>query len=465
MVRPDLLQGDACEITARVRTRECRAVDVLEAQLDEIARLEPHHHVFITATHERACQRAQAVDTALSRGEDPGPLAGVPIAVKDIFDMAGEATTAAMQIHRDSYAERDATVIQRLEMAGALITGKLTLTEGVYAEHREPFPVPVNPWHQDYWPGASSSGSGVAVAAGLSVAALGSETGGSIKLPAASNGVTALKPSWGRVSRHGVFELAASLDHVGPFARSVQDIAKILGVIAGADDNDPTASQQPVANYTAALDDGIEGLRIGIDPEWISTCVDEHTRDALNIAVKQLEDCGADIQSVHVPDVSDMIWDWFPVCAAQTALAHAHSFPAARETYGPALIDLLEMGQKLSATDYQKVLLRREDFRGRMNALLTQVDMLAIPVLAFPVPTLSRMSQVDDDLIAGLHRFTCPFNLSGHPGLVLPCGFNREAMPIVFQLVGQHFDEAKLLRAGYHYQRATDWHLRQPGAV
>ena len=367
-----------------------------------------------------------------------------------------------MSIHRDNIAHDDAAVVKRLEAAGAVLLGKVTLTEGVYAEHREDFPIPKNAWHDDYWPGASSSGNGVAVATDLCCAALGSETGGSVKLPAAAHGVTALKSTWGRVSRHGVFELAATLDHVGPFARSVQDIAAIMNVIAGADDADPTAAQQEVPNCSQSLSRSVDSLRIGIDPEWVAGTTDSETSSALDDAVDVLSDCGAIIEQVSVPSVETMIWDWFPVCAAQTALAHADSFPSRREEYGPALIQLLELGNDLSATDHQKVILRREDFRGRLNAMFTNIDLLALPILAFPVPTLDRMANIDDDLIAGLHRFTCPFNLSGSPGLVLPCGVNREGLPIVFQLIAKHFDEASCLTAGAAFQAQSTWHQRRP---
>jgi amidase len=376
--------------------------------------------------------------------------------------MNGLATTAAMSIRQDTMANQDATVVRRLDEAGAVLLGKLTLTEGVYAEHVLPFPAPINAWNADYWVGASSTGSGVAVSAGLCSAALGSETGGSIKLPAAANGVTALKPTWGRVSRHGVFELAATLDHVGPFAQSVADAAAVLSVIAGADERDPTASQNPVPDYAAALDRGVDGLRVGVDPQWIASCVDSETAKALDDAVAVLEQAGAEIKNVTVPDVADMIWDWFPICAVQTALAHQETFPSRREEYGAALTELLDMGIKLSGLDYQQLIVRRESFRGRLNALFSSIDVLALPILAFPVPTIERMSHVDDEMIASFHRFTCPFNLTGSPGLVMPCGFNSEAMPIVFQLVGRHFEEDVLLSAGAQYQNSTQWHLRKP---
>jgi amidase len=233
-------------------------------------------------------------------------------------------------------------------------------------------------------------------------------------------------------------------------------------VIAGADDADPTASQVPVPDYAATLSSGIDGLRIGIDPQWIASCVDTETANALDDAVAVLEQAGAKLITVKVPDVTDMIWDWFPICAVQTALAHQETFPSRRDEYGPALSELLDMGNALSGLDYQKLILRRDGFRGRLNELFSRIDVLALPVLAFPVPSLERMSQVDDEMIAGFHRFTCPFNLTGSPGIVLPCGFNSEAMPIVFQLVGRHFEEDILLSAGAAFQDATQWHLQRP---
>jgi amidase len=462
MIESDWKPPGVVEIAHSIRAQEISAVDILEHFLSRIANLEPTHKAYVVQIPERARERALAIDAAIKRGDKVGPLAGVPMALKDIFDITGLPTTAAMAIRRQAIAEQDATVVRRLEQAGAVILGKLTLTEGVYAEHVPPFTAPVNPWNADYWVGASSTGSGVAVSAGLCSAALGSETGGSIKLPAAANGVTALKPTWGRVSRHGVFELAATLDHVGPFAQSAADAAAVLSVIAGADDADPTASQVAVPDYAATLSSGIDGLRIGIDPQWIASCVDTETANALDDAVAVLEQAGAKLITVKVPDVTDMIWDWFPICAVQTALAHQETFPSRRDEYGPALSELLDMGNAVSGLDYQKLILRRDGFRGRLNELFSRIDVLALPVLAFPVPSLERMSQVDDEMIAGFHRFTCPFNLTGSPGIVLPCGFNSEAMPIVFQLVGRHFEEDILLSAGAAFQDATQWHLQRP---
>lgn len=450
------------ETVGAVRSRLASATELATAALARIERLDPSVHAFVTVTPERALAQAAAVDAALAAGARPGPLAGAPVAVKDIFDIAGLPTTAGMALRRDHCATGTATVIERLEAAGAVVLGKLALTEGVYAEHRPPWPAPVNPWDPQAWPGASSSGSGAAVAARLCAGALGSETGGSIKLPAAAHGVTAVKPTWGRVSRHGVFELAATLDHVGPFARSAADAAALLGVIAGPDPRDPTAAQVGVPDYLARLDDSVADIAIGIDPTWIADGVDHATAGALDDAVRVLERHGARVSEVRVPDVTQMIADWFPVCAVQTARAHAETFPSRREAYGPALAELLDLGLALTGVEIQALTLRRLTFSGRLDALLTEVDMLALPVLAFPVPSLERMTEVDDALISGLHRFTCPFNLSGHPGVVAPCGADARGLPLVFQLVGRRFDEGRLLAAAHTYQRASDWHRRRP---
>lgn len=462
MLNAEWYYQDLLDIAHALATGRVSALELTEAMLARIAAVDQSLGAYITVTADLARAQARAADAELARGIYRGPLHGVPIAVKDIFDTAGIVTTAGMGIHRQRVPTADATVIERLRTAGAVLLGKLTLTEGVYAEHRPPFPAPRNPWHADYWSGASSSGSGVAVAAGLCFAALGSETGGSIRLPSAANGVTGLKPTWGRVSRHGAFELAATLDHVGPLARTAADAGAVLSVIAGPDPRDPTAAQVAVPDYLAGLDGDLRGLKVGIDPVWVDATVDAETRAALARALTVLDDLGADLIEVKVPDVSAMIWDWFPVCAVQTARAHAATYPARKDEYGPALRALLDIGHDLSGIDYQKLLLRRLDFSGRVQALLTTIDVLALPVLGFAVPTIERMRNVDDDIIAGFHRFTCPFNLSGNPAIVLRNGFTAADVPIVFQLIGRHFDEALLVRAGHAFQQATDWHRRQP---
>ncbi|MCS6429174.1 amidase [Burkholderia thailandensis] len=237
------------DVSSQLRQRRLSPVELTQAMLARIARLDPHLNAYIRITAESALADARRAEQEIARGTDRGPLHGVPVAVKDIFDIKGIPTTAGMGIRANAVADEDATVVRRLRSAGAVMLGKLSMTEGAYAEHRTPFAAPRNPWHDAYWPGASSSGSAVAICAGLCYAALASETGGSIRLPAAANGVTGIKPTWGRVSRHRTFELAATLDHVGVIARSAADAAAVLEAIAGADPADPTTSRLPVPDY------------------------------------------------------------------------------------------------------------------------------------------------------------------------------------------------------------------------
>ncbi|MBZ9772377.1 amidase [Mesorhizobium sp. CO1-1-8] len=449
------------EIGDLIRLRRTTSLAVTEALLERIA-TRADLNAFIVRTADLALEQAHRADSELGSGKVRGLMHGVPIALKDIVDMTGFPTTAGMPIRRNAAANSNATVVQRLEDAGAVILGKLNLTEGVYAEHLAPYGPPLNPWDRNRWPGASSSGSGVAVAAGLCYGAVSSDTGGSIRLPSAANGVTGLKPTWGRVSRHGVFELAATLDHVGPMTRNAVDAGLMLGVMAGFDPSDPTSSSLPVPDYLATLNNDLSDLRIGLDRDWVSNGTDAATVAALMQLLEIMRFLGAEIVEIEFPDPSQIVFDWFGVCAAQTALAHAETFPSRKAEYGPALADLLELGNRMSATEYQKVMLRREEFAGRVQAVFRHVDLIACPVLAFPVPTLERMSQVDDEMISGLHRFTCSFTMSRNPTITLPGGKTADGMPIAVQLVAPHFQEASLVRAGQAFQSATSWHLKHP---
>ena len=450
------------EVARLLRERALSVHELVSAQLARIERLDPQLHAFARYAPERALARASTLDAELGAGHYRGALHGVPLALKDLFFERGEITAAGTAIHRDFRADTDATVVQRLTEAGAILLGSLQLTEGAYATHLPPIVPPRNPWHRDYWSGASSSGSGVAVAAGLCFGSFGTETGGSIHLPSAVNGVTGLKPTWGRVSRYGMFELAATLDHVGPLARSAADAGALLRAVAGADVLDPTAARLAVPDYVAGLRHDLTGLRIGLDPEFAFGGVDALTVAAVTQAIDDLQRGGARLVALKFPDVSQMVADWFPVCAVQTAVAHEASYPARKAEYGQALADLIELGRGLSGMEYQRLILRREAFKGQLNALFDAVDLLVLPVMTFAETTLARMLKIDDELIMGVHRYTCAFTMSGHPAITFPCGRTASDTPISCQLVGRHFDENLLIAAAHAFQQATDWHRKHP---
>lgn len=452
------------ELTRRIHAKEISPVAATEAMLDRIEALDGTLHSYALVLRESALAQARTAEAEILRGAIRGPLHGAPIAVKDLFWIKGSPTAAGMPLHKGYRPPDDATVVRKLQDAGAIILGKLQLTEGAYADHHPLITPPVNPWGAGHWSGASSSGSGVATAAGLCYGSLGSDTGGSIRFPSAANGLTGVKPTWGRVSRYGAFELAATLDHVGPMARSARDAAALLGVIAGADPKDPTAVQAPVPDYLAALDGGLKGIRIGVDANWNSAGADAATQHCVAAALQVARDLGADIREVRFPDIAAMVEDWFPLCGVEVAVAHEATYPARKAEYGPALAGLLELGHSVSGMDYQKIVLRRNDFRGRVAELFQSIDLLLIPAQGFASPTIAKMATLGEDaaLLNALLGFTCPFDMSGNPTITLPGGFTQENTPIAFQFVAGHLEEALLCRAGHAFQQVTDWHKRHP---
>jgi amidase len=453
---------DIGELATMLRNRSVSSREVTQVQLDRIAALDGDLHAYALVMAGAALAQADAADRQIAAGGWRGPLHGVPVAVKDLFDIEGFPTRAGMRLRSQPVATRDATVVRRLKAAGAVLIGKPELTEGAYSDHHPAVVPPRNPWKADYWPGISSSGSGVAVAAGMAYGSLASDTGGSIRWPSAANGLTGLKPTWGRVSRHGAAELAASLDHVGTMARSAIDAGILLGAIAGADPDDPTASLTPVPDYAGGA--GIAGWRIGVDAAWNRDGVDAGTRDVLADALATFAALGAEIVDVRFPDVAQTVADWVPQCAVETAVAHQDRYPAMKDDYGAVLASVIEAGKALSGTGYQAILLRRAAFRGRVDRVLASVDVLLTPVQPFAPLTLAQIRTLgaQPELIARLQRYTCPFNMSGHPTLALPGGFTDDGMPVGFQLVAPRWRDDALVRAGAAFQARTSWHRRHP---
>lgn len=455
------------ETAKAIRRREISPVELTAAMLERIRTLDPALHSYATVTPDLAMAQARKAETEISAGRYLGPLHGIPIAIKDICDTAGIVTAAGMPMRAGHIPTEDATVVRRLAEAGAVTLGKLQLTEAAFAKHHPSIAVPVNPWNAGYYSGASSSGSGVATAAGLCFGAVGSDTGGSIRYPAAANGVTGLKPTWGRVSRHGVFALAPSLDHIGTLTRSAADAGAMLGAMAGFDPNDPTSLSAPVPDYLAAADRGVRGLVIGFDPHYNTDGLDAAV-DALRDARRVFEDLGATVHEVTLPDATAVTDAWASLAGVETALVHADTYPARASEYGPAasgtIAGLLEHGRTVSATELMRGQYARQSFSGALAALFTTVDLLLIPTQPRADFTLTEEAALfaDPVALASFIRFSTAFDMSGSPAMVLPAGYTIKGMPLSFQLIGRHLEEAVLVQAGCAYQSATNWLLRHP---
>jgi amidase len=454
------------ELAERFETKAVSPVEATQAVLDRIDRLDGELECYAEVLTDRALAAAAAAADEIAAGNHRGPLHGVPVAVKDLCDMAGVRTAAGTAVMRDHVAPTDSTVVRRLTDAGAVIVGKLNLTEGAMAGYNPACGVPVNPWNTERWAGVSSSGSGAATAAGLCSGSLGSDTGGSIRFPAAANGVVGLKPTYGRVSRAGVFPLAQTFDHIGPLTRSSADAATMLQAIAGPDPADPTSLDSPVGDLRAAIDEGVAGVRIGFDEEWATHDVDVHTADGVRRALDLLADAGAVIVSVDMPRIDDGLW--FAMVACEAALAHADFFPERADEYGGFLAEFLAQGLEVPGTVYAAALIERNEFRGRLRAVFDTVDVIASPAMsgaAFAAPRDALRGSMEE--VLGLApafgvRFTAPHDFSGSPTITLPSGFDDDGMPVAVQFAGRHLDEALLCRVGHTFEQLTDWHTRHP---
>jgi len=462
----DLHQLDLLALAALIRSGAVSPVEITRAQLQRIEALDGGLRSYAHVTAASALQEAQAAESEIRQGRYRGPLHGVPLALKDLFRREGVPTAAGTAIHRGMAADHDATVARRLRDAGAVLLGQLQMTEGAYSDHHPDVLPPRNPWHADYWIGISSSGSAVATAAGLCFGATASDTGGSIRWPCAAAGLTGIKPTWGRVSRHGMFELAASLDHAGVIARSAADTAALLEAIAGPDAKDPTALQAPVPRYTLEAAVPAAGLRIGVDVNWNHGNVDAQTQRMMETAMQVFEQLGATLVPLQFPieDAAQAVRDWAPLCAVEAAVAHAGTYPSRKGEYGPVLAGVIDAGRALSGLDYQRILLRRMATRGKVDALFGRVDALLAPVQPMAPLTLEAISVLglQPGLVEALQRYTCVFDMTGHPCLTLPAGQCEAGMPMGLQLVAAHLGEPVLFRLGAAFQAATGWHLRRP---
>jgi len=455
------------ELATLIESRTISPVEVTHAMLRRIDELDGRYKSYATLMADHALKAAREAEDEISSGRYRGPLHGVPVAVKDLCFTRGVRTMGGSRVYTDHVPDFDATVVARLESAGAIMLGKLNLTEGAMGGYNPKFQIPLNPWNPDRWTGSSSSGSGVATAAGLCFGSLGTDTGGSIRFPAASCGVVGLKPTWGRVSRYGVLALAESLDHVGPLTRSTADAGIMLQAIAGHDPYDPTSLPDSVPEMLGELDLGVNGIRIGLDEEYATDGVDTELAQAVLAGVRAMEGLGAEIVKIKMPDVDSYLGAWRVLCQAEAVAAHSEHYPARKDEYGAWFRGWLDHGAEVSGADYARASYRRAECNGLIREVFREIDVLACPSTIgppFPVTTETGYGPYHDRGNIEFQRYTAPYNYSGAPTLSVPCGLNGEGLPLSLQFVGKHLAEPLLCRIGHTFEQATDWHDLHPPA-
>ncbi len=466
----DLAQLSLVEAAAAVRDRDVTAIALLEACL---ARLDAHNdqvNATIWVDREGAGRAAEAADAAVASGQPLGPLHGLPLAHKDMYYQAGRRCTCGSAIRRDFVPTTTATVVERLSAAGAYAFAGLNMAE--FAQnptgHNAHYGDCHNPWNLPHVTGGSSSGSGAAVAARFTYAALGSDTGGSIRLPAAACGVSGIKPTQTRVSRAGVMPLSFSHDNVGPLARTVRDCARVLRVIAGQDPRDPTSAAEPVPDYEAALDGDLRGMRLGVPTTYFLDGLDAAVEQALEQALAVLAERGATVIRLPLPLMEAVLAYGGIVSRVEAAAIHAQWMRERPGDYAVHLSARIYAGNAIPGTYYVEALSRRGPILQAFAAeVFGQVDALVCPTIKTCLPTLAE-TDIDHGPPGTEHRFmalsanTRPFNYLGLPAVSVPCGFDPQGCPVGLQIAGRPFAEARVLRIADAYQRSTDWHRRSP---
>jgi aspartyl-tRNA(Asn)/glutamyl-tRNA(Gln) amidotransferase subunit A len=463
MKADELVQITIAEAARSFQAGELSPVELTRACLERIEALDPKLNAFVTLLPEEAVAEARAAEERLGRGKRLGPLDGIPFAVKDLYETKGVRTTAGSKILADYVPAEDATCVRRLREQGVVLLGKLNMHEWAFGATGvvSHFGPTHNPWALERITGGSSSGPGAALAASLCLGSLGSDTGGSIRMPASMCGIVGFKPSFGRVSTHGVIPLSSSLDHAGPMTRTVEDAALVLQAIAGRDPNDSTTEDVPVPDYPAVLSGEVRGLRVGVPDKDVFSGLDKDVETSFRAALKTLEGLGASLVDVEIPSVQRADAIWLAIAGPEAAAFHRRNLEERPGDFSEQVRLRLQLGSQLRAVDYLGGLESQRQLRAEVEKQYAKIDVLVTPTTAFTA------SKIEDELAASarevhLHRFTCPFNLTGHPAVSLPCGFDGQGLPVGLQIVGQRFDEETVLRVAHAYEQATDWHLRRP---
>ncbi len=454
------------QAAAGLRERRVSAAELTEAALDRARRL-TELNAFITVLEDRARKQARQRDEELARGQDRGPLHGIPVALKDVFCTKGIRTTCGSRIFADYVPDRDAAVVERLEAAGAVLIGKTNMHElafGITSSNPH-FGTVRNPWDLQRIPGGSSGGSGAAVAAGMVFIAMGSDTGGSIRIPAAFCGTVGLKPTFGRVSRYGVMPLDFTLDHMGPLTRCVRDAAITLWAIAGHDPRDDTSSRRPVEPYVPPREVSLAGVRIGLPENFYFERVDPEAAAAVHRMARLAESLGAHIVPVRVPDIAAMNTVGRIIVQAEAA-ALMERYANRREDFGADVRALLDQGRLLPATDYINAQRLRRLMRSQFRGVFGAADCLLTPTTPSAAPRIGQSTVefdgAEEDVRLASTRLVRAVNVLGLPALSLPCGFDRQGLPLGLQIIGRPFEEAFLFRVAAALEDATDFHDRKP---
>jgi len=462
---------DSCQqIVVDVQSRKRSAREIADDALARAAKFQDQYRAFIRMTPEIAQAQARQVDERVKAGEKL-PLAGVPFAVKDVFDMRGVPTTFGSKVFADRVAKADGTAVKKLVAAGGVCLGKLNLHEcafGFTGENRN-HGNSRNPWDPERIPGGSSSGSAIAVALGICPLTLGSDTGGSIRMPSALCGLTGLKPTYGRISRAGGMPLSWTMDHVGPITRTAAEAALALREFAGPDPADETASRRAVPDYPADISARIRGLRVGVMHEWFFRSLDPEVAGAVTKGIEKIVSLGARQVEVHLPSLEEVVGAHRAIIFSEASSFHRPWLVDRSQEFADEIRPLLLAGLFLPAVDYLDALRARRVIRREWAAVFENIDVLVTPTT--PV-TATKFGETTADvpggprpLVRAYLDLTLPFNFTGYPALSIPCGFSKAGLPIGMQLVGRPFSESVLLRAAHQYQQETDWHKRMPPAA
>ena len=458
----------AWELSGLIRDRQISPVEVVEACLERIEATEPTLNSFITLLPEQARASAQRAEQEINRGNYRGPLHGIPVGLKDLFETAGIRTTSGTRIYDNYVPAEDCTVAARFSQAGAILIGKLNmhpLAFGPTGENGD-YGHMHNPWNPERITGGSSGGSGSAASAGQCPITMGSDTGGSVRIPAALCGIVGLKPTYGRVSRAGLTPLSWCLDHPGPMVRTVEDAALAMNVIAGRDPRDPATADVPVPDYTEALSEDIRGLRIGVVKEYFETEINHQVAELTQRAISELGELGAEIVEVSLPLYQYAQPISNAILSAEATAAHRDILLSDGDKLYPQVRDRLEEGLFITAAEYLRAQQARQVFCAQVAELLKDVDLLAGPVEPVTAPgILERRIDVGGESLPAvplLTKYTRVYNITGSPAISVPCGFSDDGLPVGLHLAGRNFDETTVLRAAYAYQQAHDWHHRRP---